>query len=152
MRVLFFISVLAVALSSCAKHKEKKAYKEIWGSYKADVFTVYDNGDYHVEANTLGINEVGVGLSSDGEEMEYGCEFSLVENDRPEYDYKLSFDRLRLFILNVATGQFTEQESPSKAQLNSGRSFYLKRLEGDKISLVIKSNSGDIEIHTFTKQ
>lgn len=151
MRVLFLMAVL-VLVASCQKHKEKKAYKKLWGSYTTEsAFVVFENEDYHVEADLLGLNEVGVGLSLSTNSSEYGCEFSLLENDSPEYDYKLSFDKLRLFILNTSTGQLIEQPSPSKSELNSGRAFYLKVYDDNTLGYIVVYDSGEIETHTLKK-
>jgi hypothetical protein len=76
----------------------------------------------------------------------------MLENDDSQYDYKLSFDKLRLFILNTSTGQFIEQPSPSKSELNSGRDFYLKRLADNKISLIVKYDNGGMDIYTFNRE
>jgi hypothetical protein len=152
MRVLFFVLVVGV-FSSCQKHKERKAYKELWGTYKIESpFVAFQDSTHHVEADVLGLNEVGIGLSLRGDNTEYGCEFSMLENDDSQYDYKLSFDKLRLFILNTSTGQFIEQPSPSKSELNSGRDFYLKRLADNKISLIVKYDNGGMDIYTFNRE
>lgn len=149
--VLFFIG-LSVLFTSCEKHKERKAYKELWGAYKTESFVIYQDDSYYVQADVMGLNEEGVGFSLSDDNAEYGCEFSLLENDNESYDYKLSFDRLRLFILNVNTGEFIEQPSPSKSELNQGRLFYLQRSGNGKLTLVIVNiYDGSISTQLFIK-
>jgi hypothetical protein len=152
MRVLFFVLVVGV-FSSCQKHKERKEYKKLWGTYIIESpFVIFQNSTYNVEADVLGLNEVGIGISLRGDNTEYGCEFSMLENDDSQYDYKLSFDKLRLFILSLPEGTLIEQPSPSKTELNSGRDFYLKRLTDNKISLIVKYDNGEMDIYTFNRE
>lgn len=149
MKKYIFLIVL-LPLFSC--NKEKNSLKEFYGSYSSSEFVVYEDSNYVVTSDIMGINEVGVGLSYSLDGSTPGCEFDYEKSDSHLYDYKLTFKRTRLFFLNLSTGEMVEQPSPSESELNAGRTFYLSKTADENTMLFsVVYDNGSTDVHTFTK-
>lgn len=139
MKSILSALVVLFLLGSCAKYKERRAWKEWYGSYTLSTeIQLYD--DFYGEpvfADRLSINKYGISFShSDGTQP--SCVFSkLDETSIPGYDYQLYFEEIRLFVFGDQSGQLAP---PSADELNSGRDFLLKRVSDSKIIFRIESN------------
>lgn len=139
MKSLLSALVVLFLLGSCAKYKERKAWKEWYGSYSLSTeIRLYDDfyGD-SVYADQLSINKYGISFShSDGTQP--SCVFSkLDESSIPGYDYQLHFEEIRLFVFGEQSGQLAP---PTEAELNADRDFLFKRVSDSKILFRIESN------------
>ena len=129
--IVFALSALFL-LSSCAKYKEKRAWKQWYGTYNlSQDIQMYD--DFHgdpVSSNRLGINKYGITFThSDGTQP--SCVFTKMEvSDIPGYDFQLKFEEIRLFVFGEQSGQLA---SPSANTLNNNRTYYFKRVSDNEI-------------------
>lgn len=132
MKPIIFALATLFLLGSCAKYKEKRAWKQWYGSYTlTSEIMLFD--DFHgdpVYADQMSINKYGISFThSNGTQP--SCVFSKIDNnDIPGYDYKLTFKEIRQFVLGSQGGQLA---SPSEETLNDNHDYYLKRVSDDKI-------------------
>lgn len=139
MKSAFSALVVLFLLASCAKYKEKRAWKEWYGTYTLSTdIQLYDdfNGD-PVFANQLSINKYGISFShTDGTQP--SCVFSKMdESSIPGYDYQLIFKEIRLYVFGSESGQLV---SPSETALNQDREFLFKRVDDSKIIFRIQND------------
>lgn len=139
MKSALTVLIALFLLASCAKIKDRKAWKQWYGSYSlSHEIQLFD--DFHgdtVYADQLSINKYGISFThSDGNEP--SCVFSRIENvSIPGYDYQLKFEEIRLFVFGEESGQLAP---PSEEALNENKDFLLKRVNDDKILFRIETN------------
>ena len=126
-------------LASCAKIKDRKAWKQWYGSYTlSHEIQLFD--DFHgdtVYADQLSINKYGISFThSNGNEP--SCVFSRLETSSiPGYDYQLKFEEIRLYVFGEQSGQLAP---PSEEELNDNKEYLLKRIDENKILFRVETN------------
>jgi hypothetical protein len=131
--------VALLLLASCAKIKDRKAWKQWYGSYTlSHEIQLFENfhGDT-VYADQLSINKYGISFTHSNDN-EPSCVFSRLENESiPGYDYQLKFEEIRLFVFGEESGQLA---SPSESELNADKEYLLKRVDDNKVLFRIETN------------
>lgn len=153
-KLVLFLAVVVgfISLFSCQKNEAYDQYETYFGIYTSSEFQLNTDSQTSVLVDRLSISEVGVSLSySDDNVIMPACNFSPYVSDRPEFDYKLTFDGTTLFVLNIETGMFNEQPSPSSEELNNGRSFYLKKPGESEMLFVILYDNGATDTYIFRR-
>ena len=132
-----------IVLASCAKHKERKAWKQWYGNYEivGSQELMYD--DFHGEpvyASEIGINKYGISFTTPSG-TEPSCTFEKMDEcDISGFDYQLKFVEIRLFLFGA--GVSGQLESPSEEELNQDFKYYFKRLNDSKIMFMKKGGNG----------